>query len=193
MGGQVQADLLRAQAGRQQIQMQRKQIDTLKAQVQQAKAALANAQVSLDDTAIIAPCDGVVVKKTANVGMAMTPGQTIVTITQGNRMWVSANFKETQLTHVLPGQKVEIEVDSVPGKVFEGTVESINRATGAATSLLPPDNATGNFTKVVQRVPVKIAFTAARSDSDKATQKDIEALRQGMSVSATITTATGDR
>jgi membrane fusion protein (multidrug efflux system) len=192
-GGEAEADLMNAQAGRQQIAMRRKQIDTLKAQVLQARAALSSAQVSLDDTALYAPCDGVVVKKTANVGMALSPGQTVVTITQGNRTWVSANFKETQLTKVSPGQKVEIEVDSVPNKVFDGKVESINRATGAATSLLPPDNATGNFTKVVQRITVKIAFEPAKSGGNSATQKDIDSLRQGMSVSATIATdATGE-
>jgi len=192
-GGQAQADLMTAQAGRQQIAMQRKQIDILKAQVQQARAAVVNAQVSLDDTGIFAPCDGVVVKKTANVGMALAPGQTIVTITQGSRLWVSANFKETQLTHVAPGQTVEIEVDSFPNRLFAGRVESVNRATGAATSLLPPDNATGNFTKVVQRIPVKIAFVAAPAGGNNATQKEIDALRQGMSVSATIATTAGGK
>ena len=191
--GVAEADLMSARASRQQIAMRHKQIDTLKAQVQQARAALASAQVSLDDTALYAPCDGVVVKKTANVGMALSPGQTVVTITQGSRMWVSANFKETQLTHVRPGQKVEIEVDSFPGKVFEGAVESINRATGAATSLLPPDNATGNFTKVVQRITVKIAFVPGAAGRNSATRTDIDSLRQGMSVSATIATGEGDK
>ncbi|HLK57492.1 MAG TPA: efflux RND transporter periplasmic adaptor subunit [Chthonomonadaceae bacterium] len=192
-GGQAQADLLNAQAGREQIAMRRKQIDIYKAQVAQASAAVKNAQVTLDDTAIYAPCDGVVVKKTANVGMALAPGQTIVTITQGNRVWVSGNFKETQLTHVRPGQSVELKVDSFPNLTFEGQVNSVNRATGAATSLLPPDNATGNFTKVVQRIPVKIFFVPSNRGAGYATQQDLDLLRQGMSVTATIDTAHGGK
>jgi len=161
--------------------------------VQQARAAMRNAKVTLNYTSIYAPCDGIVVKKATNVGAAISPGQTLVTITQGNHMWVSANFKETQLTHVRPGQRVEVEVDSFPNKVFEGTVDSINRATGAATALLPPDNATGNFTKVVQRIPVKIEFAATNRGGRYASQEDVDALRQGMSVSATIDTGTGGK
>jgi membrane fusion protein (multidrug efflux system) len=186
---QAQADLMNALAGNEQIAVRRKQIDTYRAQVQQARAAVKNAQVTLDDTCIYAPCSGVVVKKPTNVGAALSPGQTIVTVTQGDRVWVSANFKETQLTHVRSGQPVEVEVDSFPGKIFAGTVASVNRATGAATTVLPPDNATGNFTKVVQRIPVKIYFEASRAGGKYASDKDIAALRQGMSVTATIDTA----
>ncbi len=189
--GQVKADLVNALAGNEQVAVRRKQIDTYQAQIQEAKAAQRNAQVTLDDTNIYAPCDGVVVKKTANVGAALSPGQTILTITQGDRVWVSANFKETQLTQVRPGQKVEMEVDSFPGKVFTGTVSSISRATGATTTVLPPDNSTGNFTKVVQRIAVKLFFEPSHAGGKYATEKDIAALRQGMSVVATIDTAHG--
>jgi membrane fusion protein (multidrug efflux system) len=188
---QVKADLVNALAGNEQVAVRRKQIDTYQAQIQEAKAAMRSAQVTLDDTNIYAPCDGVVVKKTANVGAALAPGQTILTITQGDRVWVSANFKETQLTQVRAGQKVEMEVDSFPGKVFTGTVASINRATGAATTVLPPDNATGNFTKVVQRIAVKLYFEPSHAGGKYANGKDIAALRQGMSVVATIDTAHG--
>lgn len=193
LGGQAQADLLTAQAGREQIAVRGKQIDILRAQVQQARAAVRNAKVTVDDTSIYAPCDGVVVKKAANVGTALSPGETIVTITQGKRVWVNANFKETQLTNVRAGQKVEVEVDSFPGKIFEATVDSVNRATGAATALLPPDNATGNFTKVVQRIAVKIEFTPTNRGGNYATAADVDALHQGMSVGATISTGSGDK
>ena len=136
------------------------QIETYRAQAQQAQAALANAQITLSDTDIYAPNDGIVVKKTANVGASLSPGQTIFTMTQGDYVWVEANFKETQLKDVGPAD-AELEVDAFPGKMFKGRVRSINEATGAATSLLPPDNATGNFTKVVQRIPVRIELDAA--------------------------------
>jgi membrane fusion protein (multidrug efflux system) len=121
-----------------------------------------------------------VVKHNANVGTAINPGQTIVTITHGTDVWVMANFKETQLAHVREGQTVEMEVDAYPGKTFKGKVLDIMEATGSATTLLPPDNSTGNFTKVVQRVPVKISIEQPT---------DGPRLRQGMSVDATIATS----
>jgi membrane fusion protein (multidrug efflux system) len=187
-GSEAAADLANAQAGQKQVQLRRQQIATLQAQAQQAKAALANAQVQENDTYIKAPTDGEVVRKGVNVGAAMTPGQTIITMTAGNDVWVVANFKETQMKGVAPGESAEIEVDAFPGKIFKGKVESINQATGASTALLPPDNATGNFTKVVQRIPVRIKFVAASSGdgSQYATQDDINRLGQGMSVTATI-------
>jgi membrane fusion protein (multidrug efflux system) len=137
---------------------------------------------------IAAPSDGMVVRKGVNVGAALTPGQTIITMTFGHDVWVTANFKETQLRGVKPGDPAEVEVDAIPGEVFKGVVVSVNEATGASTALLPPDNATGNFTKVVQRIPVKIALVAAgASERGKyATEQDIANLRQGMSVTATV-------
>lgn len=186
--GETQADLASAQAGSQQVAARQQQINTFRSQAAQAQAAVTNAQIVLGDTRIYAPNDGMVVRKNANVGASLSPGQTIVTITQDNSVWVSANFKETQLTDVRPGQPAEIEVDSFPKMVFKGRVQSINRATGAATSLLPPDNATGNFTKVVQRIPVRIEFVPAADNEDRkyARLSDIQNLRQGMSVTATI-------
>ena len=189
----AQADLSTAQAGNTQVAVRRSQILTFQAQVAQAKAALANAQVTLDDTLIPAPNDGTVVKKAVNVGASLSPGQTIVTITQGDYVYVTANFKETQLRDVKPGESAEIEVDSFPGRVFKGHVQSINEATGATQALLPPDNATGNFTKVVQRIPVRIELDAAKDGDDKkyASLKEIHDLRQGMSVVVTIDVSTG--
>jgi membrane fusion protein (multidrug efflux system) len=124
------------------------------------------------------------VKHAANVGTAISPGQTVVTITRGSQVWVMANFKETQLTSVRDGQPAEIEVDAFPGRVFKGKVGSILHATGSATTLLPPDNSTGNFTKVVQRVPVKIWLSST---------SDASLLRQGMSVQASIQTVQAGR
>jgi len=182
------ADLATAQAGRSQIQLRQDQITTARSGVLQAKAALTNAQVTENDTFIYAPSAGTVVKKAVNAGVALAPGQTILTITQGDYVYITANFKETQLRYVRPGQPAEIEVDSFPGRVFRGHVKSVNETTGATQALLPPDNATGNFTKVVQRIPVRIELDAAKNNDDKkyARASDILALRQGMSVNATI-------
>lgn len=190
-GSEAQADLASAQAGTKQVELRRQEIDTLQAQSLQSKASLANAQVDEDDTKIFAPSDGEVVRKGVNVGAALTPGQTIITMTDGTVVWVVANFKETQMAGVLPGQPAEIEVDAFPGKIFKGKVQSINEATGASTALLPPDNATGNFTKVVQRIPVRIDFVPANSGdgSQYASQDDINHLGQGESVTATIDTS----
>ena len=179
---QAEADLSSAEAGKEQITLRAAQVDTANAQLEQARAQLVNAQIALEDTYIYAPTDGNVVKKTANVGASLAAGQTILTVTQGDKVWVEANFKETQLRDVVPGQAVEIEVDTFPGKLFAAHVHSVNRATGAATSLLPPDNATGNFTKVVQRIPVRIVF-----DQPKSRKNDPAILlRQGMSAAVTI-------
>ena len=188
------ADLATAQAGKAQVALRRDQINTFRAQATSAQAALANALVTLNDTLIPAPADGTVVKKAVNVGASLSPGQTVVTMTQGDYVYVTANFKETQLRDVKPGESAEIEVDSFPGLVFKGHVQSINEATGATEALLPPDNATGNFTKVVQRIPVRIELDAAKNNEDKkkyASLADIHALRQGMSVVATIDVSTG--
>jgi membrane fusion protein (multidrug efflux system) len=185
---QSQADIENALAGRTQVTLSEQRIQTALSQAQQAKAALENARVLFNDTYIYAPANGTVVRKTINVGAALAPGQTILTMTQGDAAWVTANFKETQLTNVRVGQPVSLEVDAFPGKEFKGVVASVSEATGATTSLLPPDNATGNFTKVVQRVPVKIAILPDSDDKEGATAEDIARLRQGMSVAATIDT-----
>ncbi len=194
-GSQAQADLANAKANSQQVLLRRRQIQTYIAQANQAKAALANAQVTENDTYLYAPTDGQVVKKAVNVGASLSPGQTIATMTQTGDVWVSANFKETQLQKILVGQPAEVEVDSFPGIIFNGRVQAINQATGASIALLPPDNSTGNFTKVVQRVPVRIQLIPASSNADKkyARQQDINRLGQGHSVTATIDTSDYDQ
>jgi membrane fusion protein (multidrug efflux system) len=183
---QAQADIAAAEAGRTQEAARREQIATTLANLKQAEAALQNARITEQDTYIYAPTDGTVVRKSVNVGASLSTGQTVLTITQGDGVYVTANFKETQIGDVRVGQPVEIDVDALPGKVFKGVVGAINEATGATTSLLPPDNATGNFTKVVQRIPVKIALVPGDSSKREATPEDITLLRQGMSVTATI-------
>ncbi len=189
----AQADLATAQAGKTQVGVRRAEIATDRANANSAKAQLHNAQIIEGDTYLYAPNNGTVVKKVANIGSSLSPGQTIVTITQGDYVYVTANFKETQLANVKPNESVEVEVDAFPGLIFQGYVASINEATGATQALLPPDNATGNFTKVVQRIPVRIELRPAKPGEDKkfATAKNIASLRQGMSVTATIDTSTG--
>ncbi len=189
--GASQADVASAEAGQQQVAMRQKQILTYKAQALQAQAALTNAKITLNDTYIYSPCDGEVVRKDSNEGATMAPGTTIVTLTQRDRpLWIEANFKETQLTEVRVGQAVSIDVDAFPGRVFRGRVQSVLSATGASTALLPPDNATGNFTKVVQRIPVRIELLPGQGGGSKeATLEEIRNLRLGMSVTATIDTS----
>ncbi len=189
----AQADLSTAQAGSTQVKLRQAEIATARANAKSALAQLHNAQIIENDTYLYAPNNGTVVKKAVNIGASLSPGQTIITITQGDYAYVTANFKETQLRNVMPNEAVEIDVDTYPGLVFQGYVQSINEATGATNALLPPDNATGNFTKVVQRIPVRIEFRAAKQGEDKkfATATDIRNLRQGESVTATIDTSTG--
>ncbi|HTD84632.1 MAG TPA: HlyD family secretion protein [Gemmatimonadaceae bacterium] len=124
-----------------------------------ARAAAANAQLQLDYTRITTPASGEVSRKQVEVGQLVNAGQPLLSIVADTGVWVTANFKETQLSKIRVGQPVEFEVDAYGGCVAEGKVASLSGATGAKFALLPPDNATGNFTKVVQRVPVRIAVT----------------------------------
>lgn len=124
-----------------------------------SRAAAENAQLQLDYTHITAPASGEVSRKQVEVGQLVAPGQPLLSIVADTGVWVTGNFKETQLATIRPGQPVEFEIDAYGGCVGEGKVASISGATGAKFALLPPDNATGNFTKVVQRVPVRIAVT----------------------------------
>jgi len=142
-----------------QLEAAERQIGAAEAQVAQHRAALQAAELQLSYATILAPASGVVSKKGVEVGQLVQAGQPLLAIVQGHDAWVVANFKETQLAGMTPGRPVEIEVDAYPGVTFHGKVESLAAATGAKFSLLPPDNATGNFTKVVQRVPVKIVLT----------------------------------
>lgn len=127
------------------------------ASVKHYKAALAQANLQLSYTQIHAPVEGRIGKKSVEVGQRVEPGQTLVSVVQ-DKIWIMANYKETQVGKMHVGQPVEIKVDTFPERMFNGTVDSIGPASGAKFSMLPPDNATGNFTKVVQRIPVKIVF-----------------------------------
>jgi membrane fusion protein, multidrug efflux system len=129
------------------------------AQTNMRNAELRNAELQLSYTAITAPAAGHVSKKNVQPGQYVAPGQQLIALVAGSELWVVANFKETQLELVRPGQPAVIRIDAYPGLEFKGKVESISSGTGAKFSLLPPDNASGNFVKVTQRIPVKIVFT----------------------------------
>ncbi len=153
-----QGGLVSAQATTQQTQAYRSQYAAALGTAAQAAANLKNAQLQLSYTNITSPTDGRVGNaETIVVGQRVQPGQALIAI-QENHPWIVANFKETQLEWMRPGQVVEIRIDAFPHERFWGWVNSIAPASGSATALLPPDNATGNFTKIVQRVPVKIIF-----------------------------------
>ncbi len=137
-------------------------------------AQIAQAELNLENTKIKAPWDGYIAKKSVESGQLASVGIPLIGFVSAESRWVMANFKETDVEDIQIGSAAFIEVDAVSKKEFKGTVEGINAATGATFSLLPPDNATGNYTKVVQRVPVRIKF-------DSLTEKDIEVLRAGLS------------
>ena len=145
-----------------------------------AQAAVDNARLDLSYARITAPTAGVIARRNAETGALVQPGQSLMSIVPDRDVWVTANLKETQLSNVRVGDSVEFTVDAYPGRKFAGRVESLSPATGARFALLPPDNATGNFTKVVQRVPVKIAV---EQSTDSA-----HLLRPGMSVDVDIAT-----
>ena len=150
---------------------------TSRLKADQAKAD--QAKLNLGYTQILAPEDGTIAKKSVEVGMVVPAGQALFGFVSSNERWVEANFKETQLSRIEPGQKVYVDVDAVKGKTFEGTVDSIGSATGSTFTLLPPDNSTGNFTKVVQRVPVKILLDNLSAD-------DIDHLAAGLSAEVKV-------
>jgi membrane fusion protein (multidrug efflux system) len=174
------AQLQQAQTGRQTTEIKSAQARVSEAQVEAAAAALANAKLQESYTRITAPIDGVVSKKSVNVGDTVAVGQPLMAIADQAHLWVVANLKETQIQNVRVGQPVAIHVDAYPHQTFSGRVESLSPATGATFALIPPDNASGNFTKVVQRVPVRISIDAS-SDPQ-------HVLRQGLSVEVSIDT-----
>ena len=149
------------------------------AQIKLAKAALDLAHLNLSYTVILAPCDGVTGRKNVEEGQLMQPGQNILDIVNETEKWVIANYKETQTSKVKVGQSVKINVDAIPGVSFNGTVKSISQATGTSFSLFPQDNSAGNFVKVEQRIPVRIAFTENNST-------DMARLRSGMNVQCEV-------
>jgi membrane fusion protein, multidrug efflux system len=172
---QAQAQLQYAETRPQQISVQRSHAQAAKAQTEKAAAVLQQARLNLQYTTIVAPVSGIIGQRSVQPGQNVSPGQQLMTIIplDSQNIWVTANFKETQLKYMRPGQHVKIYVDTY-GRVYNGRVLNIAGASGARSSLLPPENATGNYVKVVQRIPVKIVF-------DKG-QDPEHLLRPGMSV-----------
>jgi membrane fusion protein (multidrug efflux system) len=180
--GQAQAALANAQITPKQVSVTQARARSSDAQVVRYKASLDQAELNLSYTKIIAPVDGVVGNRNAQVGQNVQVGQEMLSIVPLKDVWVTANFKETQLDHMRPGQSVEIKVDALGGQKFRGTVTSIGGATGARFSLLPPENATGNYVKVVQRIPVRIDF----DDHGKSNFNQDGRLRPGLSVAPDV-------
>lgn len=135
------------------------------AAIQRAEAAVDMARLNLSYTVITAPADGYLGRRTIEQGQLVSPGQTITTLIPDGKKWVVANFKETQMARIRPGQSVEITVDAMPGKRFAGTVTAISQATGSKYSMVPTDNSAGNFVKIQQRVPVRIDFNGSLDDT----------------------------
>ncbi|HUX67904.1 MAG TPA: HlyD family secretion protein [Terriglobales bacterium] len=160
----------------QQMAVSRSDAQLAQAKVAQAEAALAQAQLNLDYTVVTAATSGQVGDKNVELGQTFARGQTALVIVPINDVWVIANYKETQLTDMHPGQRAEVDVDAF-GTTLKAKVDSLGAGTGAIFSLLPPENATGNYVKVVQRVPVKLVFDPGQ---------DLSRLRPGMSVEATV-------
>ncbi|KAA9331400.1 HlyD family secretion protein [Hymenobacter busanensis] len=164
---------------RQQVAAAQQQVAVAQAIVKQRQADLDNALLQLSYVTIKAPTNGIISKKNVQPGQVVAPGQQLMGLVASNRTWIIANFKETQLENMRVGQPVQVEVDAYPNEEFTGHIESLSPATGARFALLPPDNASGNFVKVTQRVPVRIALDKVDPEHP---------LRAGMSVTATVAT-----
>jgi membrane fusion protein (multidrug efflux system) len=185
-----QADLARAQAqlgsAKAEYEAQKRQravLDSqellLRADLDSKRAALSLAMTNLGYTRIVAPEDGIVSERKVRAGQLVSPGTQVISLVQRD-VWVEANYKETQLRHIRAGDDAEIKIDAFPGIAFRGKVDQVAPASGSQFALLPPDNATGNFTKIVQRVPVKITLQPGQTELDR--------LRPGLSVIATVRT-----
>lgn len=148
------------------------QMEEAKAQLKKAEAAIVLAEIDWQNTTIVAPKDGIVGNRGVQVGQLARPGLSLVYLIPDNEIWVEANLKETQVGKMKPGQSVKINIDSFPGVTFDGKIDSLAPASGSEFSILPPENATGNFTKIVRRIPVKIAFNE---------RADLSLLKPGMS------------
>ena len=176
---EARGTVARAEGQQGQVTVKQAEVARAEATLKQAQAELAVAELQLAYTEVRAPADGVVSKRTVEIGQVVQSGQPLLAIVPLHEVWVLANFKETQLARVHPGMRADVEIDGFPGKIFHGTVDSLSAGTGARFSLLPPENATGNWVKVVQRVPVKILLE----------QKEVgnpQPLRAGMSAVVTI-------
>jgi membrane fusion protein (multidrug efflux system) len=168
------------EAARQKLKVLEAQIAEADADVAQARADLETARLNLGYTEIRSPIDGVVGNRSAEVGAYVKPGTYLISITPSRGLWVDANYKEDQLTHMVPGQPADVTADVLPGHVFHGHVASFSPGTGAVFSIIPPENATGNFTKIVQRVPVRVLL-----DSD---DTSLAMLRPGLSMTVSVDT-----
>ncbi len=177
-GAQARAGLDTARTAPQQLEVTKARAAAAEARVEQAKAVLAQAELNLQYTTITAPTAGVVSRKAIEMGQVIQAGQPLMALVNLADTWITANFKETQLASMKAGQRAEVEVDALGGRTFKAHVHSIAAATGAKFSLLPPENATGNYVKVVQRIPVKIVLEQGE-DPD-------HLLRPGMSVTPTV-------
>jgi membrane fusion protein (multidrug efflux system) len=173
----ARAEMQTAQTGPSQVAATKARASAAEARAQQMRAALAQAELNLQYTTVKAPVRGIVSKKGINPGQVVQGGQPLLAIVQVDDIWITANYKETQLRDMRAGQRATITVDAY-GKEYKGKVDSIAGATGARFSLLPPENATGNFVKVVQRVPVKIVLDPGQDPE--------HLLRPGMSVTPTV-------
>lgn len=162
-----------------QVNANRQQVSATQSDIAARQAAIDFARLQLSYTVITAPVSGIVSKRNIQIGQLVQPGQNMFAVVNDSSIYVTANFKETQLQEMKVGQSVEIDVDAYPDHAFSGQVESFSGATGAKFSLLPPDNATGNFVKVVQRMPVRIKF-------DSLTREWIGKLRPGLSVAVKV-------
>ncbi|HEY1211195.1 MAG TPA: HlyD family secretion protein [Terracidiphilus sp.] len=172
---QAKSQLKFAQTAPEQVAAQSARARQAQAMVQQAQAQLDMARLNLSYTKIVAPAAGIITRKSVEINQNVAPGQNLMMLVSLEGLWVTANFKETQLRHMFAGQPVEIEVDST-GKTYHGKVTQIGGATGSVLSLFPPENATGNYVKVVQRVPVRIDFTNLAGEDPN------HELRPGLSV-----------
>jgi membrane fusion protein, multidrug efflux system len=177
---EAQANFLATQTAPQQMSISRANAQTALARVQQAEAVLAQAQLNMEYTEVRAPIDGIVSQRRVELGQYIQPGQPLLALVPLHNIWITANFKENQLKNMREGQKAIVTVDAYGGRKYEGHIDSIAAATGARFSLLPPENATGNYVKVVQRIPVKIVI-------DKGADMQ-HPLRPGLSVIATVIT-----
>jgi membrane fusion protein (multidrug efflux system) len=188
-----QADLARARARlgstKAELEAQKRQravLDSqellLHADLESKRASLALARTNIGYTRIVAPEAGIVSERKVRPGQLVSPGTQVISLVQ-SEVWVQANYKETQVRHIRGGDPAEIRIDAFPGLIFRGKVDHVSPASGSQFALLPPDNATGNFTKIVQRVPVKILLDASQASTDR--------LRPGLSVIATVRTNVG--
>jgi membrane fusion protein (multidrug efflux system) len=166
--------------GPEQVKAEQARAQAALAQIKQAQARVDQANLNLSYTRVVAPTAGVISKKNVEVGGNLSAGQDLLTIVPLTNLWVTANFKETQLAHMHPCQEVDISVDALGGRHFHGKVTQVGGATGSKLSLFPPENATGNYVKVVQRIPVRIDFTNLKQENGD------YALRPGFSVTPVV-------